>query len=144
MISGTGGSFGFVYDTNLWKIQEFETMENAYALCEFIGNSSFIFVIFSYHYRPFFIQIEIYNVISTINFGKLLIVIGKEMMYKWKILVQEIISTNSTEFWLRMNMKWEIIGREKPHIQVPNKTLSSSHLDQKQGHQRRRSWVGRD
>ena len=49
MMSGTGGSFGFVYDTNQWKIQEFETMENAYALCEFIGNSLSIFVIFSFH-----------------------------------------------------------------------------------------------
>ena len=86
MISGNGGSFGFVYDSNQWKIQEFETMENAYALCEFIGNSSF-FVIFSYHLILLFIQIEIYNVISTINFGKLLIVIGREMMYKWMTLV---------------------------------------------------------
>ena len=47
MMSGTGGSFGFVYDTNQWKIQEFETIENAYALCEFIGNFLFIFNIFS-------------------------------------------------------------------------------------------------
>ena len=35
---GSGDSFGFVYDTDKWKIKEFQTVENAYALCEFIGN----------------------------------------------------------------------------------------------------------
>ena len=35
---GSGGNFGFEYDTDQWKILEFDTKENAYALCEFIGN----------------------------------------------------------------------------------------------------------
>ena len=35
---GSGGNFGFVYDTDQWKILEFDTKDNAYALCEFIGN----------------------------------------------------------------------------------------------------------
>ena len=50
MISGgAGGSFGFIYETNQWKLIEFETMENAYALCEFIGILFFYFMTFSYH-----------------------------------------------------------------------------------------------
>ena len=34
---GSGGSFGFTYDSDQWKLEEFATKENAYSLCEFIG-----------------------------------------------------------------------------------------------------------
>ena len=34
---GSGGSFGLVYDSDQWKLEEFATKENAYSLCEFIG-----------------------------------------------------------------------------------------------------------
>ena len=37
---GRGGSFGLTYDTDQWKLEEFSTKENAYSLCEFIGNIS--------------------------------------------------------------------------------------------------------
>ena len=45
---GSGDSFGFVYDIDKWKIKEFQTMENAYALCEFIGNFLLQFLISLY------------------------------------------------------------------------------------------------
>ena len=35
---GSGGNFGLIYDTDQWKLEEFDTKENAYSLCEFIGN----------------------------------------------------------------------------------------------------------
>ena len=36
---GSGGNFGFTYDTGQWKIEKFETKENAYSLCQFIGGT---------------------------------------------------------------------------------------------------------
>ena len=84
---GSGDSFGFVYDTDKWKIKEFQTMENAYALCEFIGNTFFRnFFFHCIQFGYFLQQIEIFNVISIINFGKLPIAIGYKMKSKLKLL----------------------------------------------------------
>ena len=34
---GSGGSLGLIYEAGQWKTLAFQEMENAFALCEFIG-----------------------------------------------------------------------------------------------------------
>ena len=49
---GSGGSFGFIYDSDQWKLEEFTTKENAYSLCEFIGKHKVQTLFCSYIIKP--------------------------------------------------------------------------------------------
>ena len=45
---GSGDSLGLIYEADQWKTLAFQEIENAYALCEFIGRVHQIFKSFYY------------------------------------------------------------------------------------------------
>ena len=89
----------------------------------FVNSQVTFFCNFLFHYKiwMFLQQIEIFNVISIINFGKLPIAIGYKMKSKLKLLGWEtILIKNLQEFQLPLNIRREIIGKEKDKFSSMN------------------------